>query len=486
MPLIVAKQVCFSLCVYRSSQSDAPVYIPTRKVQPAPRLESSDRVGIVSRSRRQEAQERAWLDEEADPTPPRKFIKREKSAPIVNFIIETEYDPQTEGSPPQVEQLQPMKVKAEPISPRQNSVPPDLVAARDAKKGSGLVEIDSRVVEYEPEVVASPAENVSESGSQGVPILLEDMEQEEFILDVLEPTEPSAPVYEEDLRQAMMKEKPKDKTRFVVTLDGVDTDQYEMETADIEHAQEMAGVEESQLSAITAAMAVPSPAVVGFPAQVPPPMMAPPKIQPLNISLKDSDEEGEPMEAEPTPLKQAKMMERCKFWPACVNGSACSFHHPTVHCKTFPMCKFGDKCLYIHPNCRFDSKCARPDCPYTHSSRRSVPAFPMPHAVPMFRPPIPSQQMAPVRSMAPPQCKFFPACNNMNCPFLHPKPCRFGLACKNRGKGCSFFHPALPTVDKLTWVAAKDTASSNNSSSNSNNNSLVLASGAAQETKKTD
>ena len=38
--------------------------------------------------------------------------------------------------------------------------------------------------------------------------------------------------------------------------------------------------------------------------------------------------------------------------------------------RTFPYCKFGDKCLYIHPNCRFDAKCTRLDCPYTHSSKR--------------------------------------------------------------------------------------------------------------------
>ena len=26
--------------------------------------------------------------------------------------------------------------------------------------------------------------------------------------------------------------------------------------------------------------------------------------------------------------------ERCKFWPACKNGDACQFHHPTQPCKS--------------------------------------------------------------------------------------------------------------------------------------------------------
>lgn len=145
------------------------------------------------------------------------------------------------------------------------------------------------------------------------------------------------------------------------------------------------------------------------------------------------------------------MTERCKFWPACVNGAACEYHHPTVHCKTFPQCRFGDKCLYIHPNCRFDSKCVRPDCPFTHSSRRSFVTQIIPRpSVPVMIP------VPPPRSTNPPQCKFFPSCSNMNCPFFHPKPCRFGMSCKNRELSCPFFHPPLPSKDKLKWSAEKE------------------------------
>ena len=446
-------------CSSSSRHSDPPVYIPTRKVQPAPRVDNSNRVGIVSKSKREEAQQRAWPDEERETTPPRKFIKREKAAPIVNFVIEAELDTVTATSQPQPKPLPlPVKIKQEPPSPERISPVPEPTVAKRPKKIGNATEIDSRVVEYEPEMVASPAEekSPSESGSQGVPILLEDMDHDEFALDqdVVDLTESSSAVLEEDLRQTMMKEKTKDKTRFVVTLDGVDSEQYEMEVTESERFEQGVAMPDVQPSGINRA---PAAAGLSLPQLKEPlsALMSPPKIQPLNISLKDSDEEGEAMEVEPTPLKKAKMMERCKFWPACVNGAACDYHHPTVHCKTFPMCKFGEKCLYIHPNCRFDSKCVRPDCPYTHSSRRSIPLFQAPQIIPVYRPPAPQQFTLPSHSVNPPQCKFFPSCSNMSCPFFHPKPCRFGLTCKN--KGCPFYHPTLPTKDKLTWAARKDT-----------------------------
>ncbi|XP_076450518.1 zinc finger CCCH domain-containing protein 14-like isoform X2 [Babylonia areolata] len=453
----------------RSSRHSPPVYIPTRKVQPAPRMETGDKVGIVSKSRRQEAHERAWLDREQEAVaPPRKCIKPEKTAPIVNFVIETEYD-SGEGVPRQRTPPEDRKVKKEPLSPKKklqySAATPD-PSARSPGKAVVDSEIDSRVVECEPEVVGSPvARSMSESGSQGVPALLEDMDQEEFLLDqdVLELTESSTGLLEEDYRQALIKEKPKDRTRFVVTLDGVDTDQYNagaMETAVEEFvAEEM---EVDKLQPVKTSLPPPPPVPVLAQSQFAPllskepapVLISPPKIQPLNISLKDSDEEGDAMEVEMTPLKKAKMMERCKFWPACVNGSACDYHHPTTHCKTFPNCRFGDKCLYIHPNCRFDSKCMRADCPFTHSGVRSIPPpYQAPYVKPAYRAPVPPP--APTApSHGSPLCKFFPKCTNMACPFFHPKPCRFGLTCKNKEKGCPFYHPALPTMDKLTWVAA--------------------------------
>uniref|UniRef100_A0A4W5NCC5 Zinc finger CCCH domain-containing protein 14 n=1 Tax=Hucho hucho TaxID=62062 RepID=A0A4W5NCC5_9TELE len=75
-------------------------------------------------------------------------------------------------------------------------------------------------------------------------------------------------------------------------------------------------------------------------------------------------------EEEAGPVKRQKVLERCKFWPVCKSGDECVYHHPTTQCKTFPSCKFGDKCLFVHPNCKFDGKCSKPDCPFTHVSRR--------------------------------------------------------------------------------------------------------------------
>lgn len=43
--------------------------------------------------------------------------------------------------------------------------------------------------------------------------------------------------------------------------------------------------------------------------------------------------------------------------------------------RAFPNCKFAEKCLFVHPNCKYDAKCTKPDCPFTHMSRR-IPVLP--------------------------------------------------------------------------------------------------------------
>ncbi|KAF7669123.1 hypothetical protein LDENG_00240980 [Lucifuga dentata] len=140
---------------------------------------------------------------------------------------------------------------------------------------------------------------------------------------------------------------------------------------------------------------------------------------------------------EAVPLKKQKVMERCKFWPVCKSGDVCMYHHPTTQCKTFPSCKFGDKCLFVHPNCKYDARCTKPDCPFTHVSRRSA-----------ITPP-PRPVLAPqTRSV----CHFFPECKKMDCPFYHPKPCRFAAQCKRAG--CTFYHPttSVPPRHALKWT----------------------------------
>ncbi|KAL3979801.1 hypothetical protein ACER0C_018351 [Sarotherodon galilaeus] len=142
------------------------------------------------------------------------------------------------------------------------------------------------------------------------------------------------------------------------------------------------------------------------------------------------------------PLKKQKVMERCKFWPVCKSGDECLYHHPTTQCKTFPNCKFGDKCLFVHPNCKYDARCTKPDCPFTHVSRRSTAAPP---------PPRPAVQQTQPTSI----CRFFPECKKMDCPFYHPKPCRFAAMCKRAG--CTFYHPTttVPPRHALKWTKAQ-------------------------------
>ncbi|CAG5124645.1 unnamed protein product [Candidula unifasciata] len=148
-------------------------------------------------------------------------------------------------------------------------------------------------------------------------------------------------------------------------------------------------------------------------------------------------------------------LERCKFWPVCAAGGSCGYYHPTAHCKMFPKCRFGDKCLFIHPNCRFDSRCARPDCPYTHNSRRQSACISsasfirsQSHFVPSPQPYKP-HLLQPAFSSSQPTCRYFPNCKNRNCLFTHPKLCRFGLACTNLS--CPFFHPYMPNKKMLKW-----------------------------------
>ncbi|KAL1764212.1 zinc finger protein CCCH domain-containing protein 14 isoform X4 [Sigmodon hispidus] len=137
--------------------------------------------------------------------------------------------------------------------------------------------------------------------------------------------------------------------------------------------------------------------------------------------------------------KPEKLLERCKYWPACKNGDECVYHHPISPCKAFPNCKFAEKCLFVHPNCKYDAKCTKPDCPFTHMSRR-----------------IPVLTSKPVSSPAPSSngqlCRYFPACKKMECPFYHPKHCRFNTQCTR--PDCTFYHPTItvPPRHALKWI----------------------------------
>ncbi|XP_074471632.1 zinc finger CCCH domain-containing protein 14 isoform X2 [Sebastes fasciatus] len=162
------------------------------------------------------------------------------------------------------------------------------------------------------------------------------------------------------------------------------------------------------------------------------------RLQGVVPSSECEDEVMEIEEEDAVPLKRQKAMERCKFWPVCKSGDECMYHHPTTQCKTFPTCKFGEKCLFVHPNCKYDARCTKPDCPFTHVSRRSTAAPP------------PRPAVQPVQTTG--ECRFFPECKKMDCPFYHPKPCRFAGQCKR--PGCTFYHPttSVPPRHALKWT----------------------------------
>ncbi|XP_047184786.1 zinc finger CCCH domain-containing protein 14 isoform X2 [Scophthalmus maximus] len=165
------------------------------------------------------------------------------------------------------------------------------------------------------------------------------------------------------------------------------------------------------------------------------------RLQGVFTSSEDDLMEVEMVDMDAVPSKKQKVTERCRFWPACKSGDECLYHHPTAQCKTFPNCRFGDKCLFIHPNCKYDARCTKPDCPFTHVSRRGTAAPP------------PKPAVQPVQTAS--VCRFFPECKKMDCPFFHPKPCRFAAKCKR--VGCTFYHPttSVPPRHALKWTKAQ-------------------------------
>ncbi|XP_059770766.1 zinc finger CCCH domain-containing protein 14 isoform X4 [Balaenoptera ricei] len=170
-------------------------------------------------------------------------------------------------------------------------------------------------------------------------------------------------------------------------------------------------------------------------------LLHPQQLQLLSRQLEDPD--GSFSNAEMSELsvaqKPEKLLERCKYWPACKHGDECAYHHPVSPCRAFPNCKFAEKCLFVHPNCKYDAKCTKPECPFTHMSRR-IPVLP-PKPVTTPAPPSSSQL-----------CRYFPACKKMECPFYHPKHCRFNTQCTR--PDCTFYHPTItvPPRHALKWI----------------------------------
>ncbi|KAM5129983.1 zinc finger CCCH domain-containing protein 14 [Mantella aurantiaca] len=161
-----------------------------------------------------------------------------------------------------------------------------------------------------------------------------------------------------------------------------------------------------------------------------------PRVSPLSMERVMET----PANAAAAPEK-ARIPERCKYWPACKNAEHCAYHHPTTVCKAFPKCRFAEKCFFIHPNCKFDAKCTKADCPFTHASRRI--------------PPLPAKQEPNTKSHPKVLCRYFPSCKNTECPFHHPKHCRFSSHCTRTD--CEFYHPktSVPPRHALTWIRSQ-------------------------------
>ncbi|KJH49618.1 hypothetical protein DICVIV_04228 [Dictyocaulus viviparus] len=196
----------------------------------------------------------------------------------------------------------------------------------------------------------------------------------------------------------------------------------------------------------------------------------------------------------PTPLSKdevnfttvTKIPERCRFWPTCRQGENCPYTHPNKQCINFPHCSFGARCLYIHPPCRFDRKCANPNCPYTHgriaAATTPVPVTTSAAVAPQISQPIatssPISAVSDATKISPDvplstetktslsitPCLFGNKCKKPNCAFKHPKACHYGVLCMNAS--CYFYHPpqlkstpnTSATVTKYKWKASSATA----------------------------
>ncbi|XP_052105852.1 zinc finger CCCH domain-containing protein 14-like isoform X1 [Mytilus californianus] len=228
--------------------------------------------------------------------------------------------------------------------------------------------------------------------------------------------------------------------RFIVTLDGIDPMTFRTGSMFVEDTPKR---EIPVVSKIT-----------------------PPSITPIKFDLRDTDDEEEEEEAtEESPSKKSKLTEKCKFWPACSAGNSCTYHHPSVSCKMFPNCKFADKCLYIHPNCKFDAKCTKKDCPFTHASKRGIAPTVIKQYIPMPVHTAPPYNNKPQGKIV---CRFGVSCQNVYCPFQHPTNCRYGANCANRAS-CPFTHPpATQSKEKYSWTANKNLDNNNNNRKNQN------------------
>ncbi|XP_066145048.1 zinc finger CCCH domain-containing protein 14 isoform X3 [Euwallacea fornicatus] len=131
-----------------------------------------------------------------------------------------------------------------------------------------------------------------------------------------------------------------------------------------------------------------------------------------------------------------KNKERCKYWPTCRHGDKCEFVHPAENCQMFPQCSYGDKCLFLHPNCKFGPSCTKRDCVYNHVSKSAISG--------------PKILISSVGQT----CKFYPNCTSLSCQFYHPKPCKYGLFCKNMGT-CAFSHVEAVKGKSLSCWTAK-------------------------------
>jgi len=144
-----------------------------------------------------------------------------------------------------------------------------------------------------------------------------------------------------------------------------------------------------------------------------------------------SQDDTPKLESFETSIAERKKNGRCMYFPNCSNQN-CSYFHPTEPCNNFLSCIAGPtRCLFIHPPCKFQSRCTRRGCAFSHAHETlndCKHGFACAHRTNgcAFRHPLE-------------QCKFVDKCRNQEmCMYSHASRCQFGLEC--RTVGCSLSH----------------------------------------------
>ncbi|KAI8824309.1 uncharacterized protein EV422DRAFT_519682 [Fimicolochytrium jonesii] len=190
---------------------------------------------------------------------------------------------------------------------------------------------------------------------------------------------------------------------------------------------------------------------------------------------------------------------RCTYWPNCTWRNACKYWHPKETCPDFPNCTAGNQCYYIHPdaagatNCRFGAACTRPGCafshPYGHGGMARRGGRGGGYNGSGARGARGGGGAPPPAHLQKTQCRFYPNCTNVACPYFHPVPhtrrasssaspapqtaelCKFEPLCTR--ENCTYSHPSRSTPEPYKSKKFTDPITDSNNTNGASHNATT-------------